>query len=197
MLAAGCLVAAANAQPFSDGVITASGDFQGSTCTINAPIFSPVQVFIVLHRGGRTAPGIIGARFAVTGIPAGWFVASQSPPPGSLAIGDALAGGVAITLPECSTTPVSTLLLMILLFSTTTVQDHYVYVRAAVTPTPGLVAVLCDTPTFTEVPVGCGAAVLNATACPCCTKELAIATGPCDPVGVSPTAWSGVKALFR
>jgi hypothetical protein len=78
----------------------------------------------------------------------------------------------------------------------TAVENHIVRVRPAITPEPGLVTTICDAPQFTVVDMSCGNLWINPPSCPCCVGQQ-VAAEPCDPVGVVPAGWSGVKALYR
>ena len=169
------------------------GDPMGLVCEGNYPVGGAVPMYIVMRPGGD-APGITGAEFWVSGLPAGWFAIVTSNPTSSVAIGSPFA-----TLPPLraniawATCQVPNAQGLIPLYTITViamspVSDAFLTVQVANPPTniayTTPIVTLCDPPLYTAVPVYGGQFIINPLSRHCT-------------VGVEEKSWSGVKSLFN
>ena len=145
-----------------------------------------LDIYILAVLGGDAAQnGITGAEFRLDGMPFGWFNNVIANPVAAVALGNPIAGGCNVGFPVCQTGG-TVLLYTIHSFATTSLPNLVYKVYNHGTPSnpffPCALLSICDAPNYTKVCVPGGSAFVNGGACT---------------VGVEPTSWSGVKALYH
>jgi len=183
LLSLAALLAAGPAAASSIGVFFAA---DGSDCDATQALFTPLDIYIMAVLGGDAAQGgITGAEFRMDGIPPGWFNSATANPVGTVALGNPIGGGCNLGFSSCQSGAL-VLLYTINSFATTSLSNLTYRVLPHSTPSnpffPCPLLVICDAPDYTKVCVPGGTAFVNGGACT---------------VGVAPTSWTGVKALYH
>jgi len=177
------LLVAGSASASSIGVFFAA---DGSDCDASQAMNASLDIYILAVLGGDAAQnGITGAEFRLDGMPIGWFNNVIANPVATVALGNPIGGGCNIGFPVCQTGG-TVLLYTISSFATTSLPSLVYKVYNHGSPSnpffPCPLLVICDAPNYTKVCVPGGTAFVNG--------------GTCS-VGVEPTSWSGVKALYH
>jgi hypothetical protein len=163
-------------------------DTGATDCDATIGGFAPATWYIIGLLGGASAGGITGAEFRQDGTPAGWFMTPTANPLANLTIGSPTAGGANSAFPDCQQGAGGLVLLYTVggFAATAAVPETYLTIDRHTTPSSPdrqcASQILCDAPVFTQICVGAGQAIINGR--------------PCT-VGVEPTSWSKMKALYQ
>ena len=159
-----------------------------ATCSANVGVGHPFDLYVNAQLGGWLAPGLSGAEFRVTGMPADWWILDVTPnPAANLVLGNPLTTGCNIAFPSCQSRPggcINLYVIRVLPIS----ESSNVHLDVTQHPRPsdchGFCCPLlyaCDAPVYTAVCAAGGQAWIN---------------GPSCAVGVLRSTWGSVKALY-
>lgn len=158
-------------------------DLGGTSCAISAPQFVPTPVYILAMPG--PFPGLIEARFRVSGLPAALYTTSVASNPAALVSGDPLGDGCNLYFDTCQAAPVH-LYTITLTNQGDTIGDRILRVETHLAATQRTLQcplqVVCDPPSFTIVCATGGTASLNGR-------------DGCE-LAVDRTTWSRIKTLY-
>jgi hypothetical protein len=161
-------------------------DADGATCSTNASIGIPIDLYVNFRLGGPLEPGFVGAEFSITGIPADWWILAVTPnQAASVVLGNPFTG-CNIVFQECQGPPGGLINLYVIRILPVSVHtDVRLEIHQHLSPScPGFCcahAWACDAPVYTQYCVGRGQAFIN---------------GPSCTVGVEPTTWGDLKRLY-
>ncbi len=181
-----CLAAPA---AFAEGLIGIFFDSNGQECSGSAAAGAPVTLYVLLVPSGSTYAGITGVEFRVDASGASnYLLSNEAQPSGAIKLGSALGGGCNVAFSTCQTGSVTVLTFQVMNAGSGS-ADGTLRITAKTDPSnPNFacpLAVLCDAPTYTELCVDTGLALLNPSGSRSCTG------------GRVPAKWSGVKQLYR
>jgi hypothetical protein len=178
-------VAAAQA----DGLLGIYFDRDAFRCTGGIPSGSSATLYVLLVGEGATSSGATGAEFRIETGEARSYLFHAETGYGNIQLGSAFSDGVNIVFGGCQTSRAVTLLSFQVLNPGGAAPDAILRVTRKNTPTnpnfPCVSAVLCDSPTYTQVCVEGGKAVLNPAA-----------ERPCGSAREE-AEWSRVKELYK
>jgi hypothetical protein len=159
-----------------------------ATCSANVGVGTPIEIYVNAQLGGWIEPGLSGAEFRVTGMPADWWILDVTPnPAANLVLGNPLALGCNIAFPDCRSRPGGCInLYVIRVLPISEPSNVRLDVSRHLSPSGchGFCCPLvtgCDAPVYTKVCAAGGQAWIN---------------GPSCTVGVARSTWSNVKALY-
>lgn len=184
--------------------IRLSGSASDYQCQQNAPLHALTRLFVSassspVYPTDPITSGIVSAEFRLAGFDPQSVVVSAQPPPGAILEGDPFGGGCRVTFGSCQTwggMDCSVPLLQIDMF---VVQpfEATLLVQPSPHPCQGMIpsplVTSCEDPATHVCATGIGMCI-NATVCSFC--PLGNVTGDCV-LAVTPTSWSGLKALYK
>lgn len=162
--------------------IFSSDDCTSCTLTIGAEETSTLYIAAVGSQGG----GVVGATFAITGLPIGWVATATPAPSANVAIGDPFGSGAVIGFPA---------------------QQHgtciLLYTVSLHSPAgqPGVSALTVGSATMPGFPQDCPTLRICRPECDfvppdCVSGGALLINSPCN-VGVARTTWSAIRGVFR
>ncbi len=187
------LLATSTASGQSIGVYA---DPLGTNCNLTIPYpGGAVIAYVVGTIDGSAADGVMAAAFRVSGLPSGWtstIVAYDHD--ATVAMGDVFREGVAISYPQCTTTPTRRVLLTLSIVPSSAVENvwldvmpHAVFGGYCGFESPGCIP---------ACPNYCGCDSMSPE-CYCAQGIPAVINGPSCTVATTKDFWGRVKRLYR